>query len=256
MKALATPIWQLIISSVAMYAASAAPFQNGNFETRAGSQPGPLPLGDKSVTGWEVGGTQSNTHWTPRPDELENEIIRFDPIAEGAIQWIQQTFDTSEGVEYRVAFDANNYNIDYLAGVRVEVLDATGGTIIANEFIFGGATAIDWRDGGVFHFTARSSTSTLRFTHISRNRVGATTEIDNVSVDPRAPQAEIKAFPAIKINGFTNTGYRVEYAETTAPAVWKKLADVWINDVPPIIIDTNAPSPGARIYRIVELPPE
>ena len=81
-------------------------------------------------------------------------------------------------------------------------------------------------------------------------------EIDSVFVEPRAPKTEIAAYPAIKINGFSGVVYRVEYAETGASVVWKKLRDVSVNDVPPIVIDTNAPSVGSRIYRVIELPPD
>jgi hypothetical protein len=232
---------------------SAAPFQNGNFEMRSVTEPDLLPLGDKSVTAWQVGGTESNVHWGFYGPG--NHVIRFDPITAGATQWIEQTFDTEPGLEYRVAFKGNIYNTDNLAGVRVESLDETG-TNVSREFVFGGDLGIVWAHGGVFHFTARAATSTLRFTQVTQGSPRATTEIDDVSVQPRAPKTEITAFPAIKINGFMHTGYRVEYAETRAPLVWKKLTDVWVNDVAPIVIDTNAPSTGARIYRVLELPPE
>src|SRR5688500_13127819 len=104
------------ITQLLVLSAFCAPFQNGDFESRT-SQTEILPIGDTSLTGCTVGGTESNIHWVDSGYTHLRHIIRFDAMSSGATQWIEQTFDTVPGQEYRAGLGANGHNQGGFAGV-------------------------------------------------------------------------------------------------------------------------------------------
>jgi hypothetical protein len=164
--------------------------------------------------------------------------------------WIQQTFETIPAVEYRVAYRANGFNYsEAFAGLRFQVFDGAGALLFDKQFPAGGTDGAVWDDGKIFYFTAVSAQTKLRITHLGNSLI----QLDDIQIAPRAPKSAISLYPAIRIEGFANTPYRVEYSDSNAPTNWLRLNGILINSDPPVILDTNAPpTNAARLYRIVE----
>jgi len=251
---------RLLISFFATFSAMcgcvsnhAAQFQNGSFESRTASLTN-LSIGDTTLPGWTVGGTEANISWSNRGFNSAHSL-QFGPIAATSAQWIEQTFDTIPGAEYRLSFVGDGYNYDGIVGVTVTVSDRGGQTLTNRDVAIGGTASMPWISGGKFNFTALSESTTVRFTYLERSAQSATFLLDDVEITPTAAMLGITSYPAIKVAGLLYAEYRIEYAEASSPSIWKTLTTVWVNDVPPIVIDTNAPSFGSRLYRAIFVTP-
>jgi len=141
--------------------ASAAPFQNGSFETSTLANTGSfdtLSAGSTVITGWTVTGDgvdYMGTAWV-----AANGVRSIDLLACGTAGGVQQTFDTLPGAIYQVTFS--------LAGNPdggIKTLTASAAASTANfTFDTAGATTSSMNYASQsFTFTATSTSTTLAF---------------------------------------------------------------------------------------------
>lgn len=170
-------------------AASAAPFQNGSFESGSfvPCNTFDVPVGSTVITGWTV--SVGSIDWLNAPVPLcgwqaSNGGASLDLVGQVGIGGIQQTFDTVPGTTYVLSFDlAGNYAappvIKPLAvtinGVTTNFTFDTTGRSINN---------MGWITQSIT-FTAASTSSTVNFVSDVRPSGGtlnAGAALDNVTV--------------------------------------------------------------------------
>lgn len=166
-----------------------APFQNGSFEQ---GPPNPcntfnIPLNDTRITGWTV--SVGNIDWESAPGcgwETSNGSNSLDLVGTGGIGGIQQTFDTTPGVTYRVSFDlAGNYgNPPVIKPLAVTINGVT------TNFTFDTTGKSQFNMGWTTHtltFVAASTSSTINFVSDVTPAGGflnAGAALDNVRIAP------------------------------------------------------------------------
>lgn len=168
-------------------AASAAPFQNGGFET--GPSPGgsfiTLGAGDTSITGWTVGGNGIDyigPYWQPSEGSRSIDLNAGDAGA------MSQTFDTLTGATYRVTFAlAGNPTGDVKTGFV-----QAGATTQDFTFDTAGKSTSDmgWTDN-VFDFVAGGPSTTLSFVSTIHSNAGPA--LDDVRVMELAAPVPVPA---------------------------------------------------------------
>jgi choice-of-anchor C domain-containing protein len=166
-----------------------APFQNGSFEL---GTPNPcntfnIPVNDTRITGWTV--SVGNIDWESGPPcgwEPSNGNNSLDLVGTGGIGGIEQTFDTTPGVTYRVSFDmAGNYG-------RPPVIKPLAVTIngVTTNFTFDttgrGQFNMGWTTK-TLTFVADSNSSTINFVSDvtpAGGTLDAGATLDNVRITP------------------------------------------------------------------------
>jgi choice-of-anchor C domain-containing protein len=180
-----------VLAAFVAASASAAPFQNGSFEIGPANPCNTynIPAGDTSITGWTVSVGNIDRESAPscgwQPSNGSNSLDLVGAGA-GGIGGIQQTFDTTPGVTYRVSFDlAGNYSgapvIKPLAvtinGVTTNyTFDTTG----ASQYAMGWTTK-------TLTFVATGASSTINFVSdvsAAGGALNAGAVLDNVRIAP------------------------------------------------------------------------
>lgn len=168
--------------------ASAAPFQNGSFETG-----GPacflfnIPAGSTIIPGWTV--SVGNIDWQGPPPcsaTASNGTHSLDLVGTGGVGGIQQTFDTTPGVTYVVSFDlAGNTG----APPTIKPLTVTVAGVTQNyTFDITGhtSTSMGWTTK-TFTFVATGPTATINFVSdvtAAGGTLNAGADLDNVQIAP------------------------------------------------------------------------
>lgn len=171
-------------------AASAAPFQNGSFET--GGPPCAIfniPAGSTIIPGWVV--SVGNIDWQGPPpcsSAPSDGTHSLDLVGTGGVGGIQQTFDTVPGVTYQVSFDlAGNPG----APPAIKPLTVTVAGVTQNyTFDITGHTSnsMGWVTK-TFTFVATSTSSTINFVSdvtAAGGTLNAGADLDNVQIVPAA----------------------------------------------------------------------
>ena len=145
---------------------SGATFQNGKF--KHGSVPNTcnvfdLPVGSNVITGWTV--SVGTIDWESPPPcgwLARKRTNSIDLVGQACVGGIQQTFDTTPGRDYRLAFDlAGNYG----APPVIKPLAVTVNGVTTN-FLFDTTGKSQFNMGWVrkhIDFVASGSTSTVSF---------------------------------------------------------------------------------------------
>lgn len=186
MSRLASGLFLLLLCS----AASAAPFQNGNFELGGKRRPCNntfnIPAGSTLIPGWTV--SVGNIDWESDPPcgwvtASGKKSLDLVGDAAGGIGGIQQTFDTVPGATYKVSFAlAGNYG--GLPVVKPLAVTVNG---VTNNYTFDTTGKSQFNMGWTritFKFVASSTTSTISFVSDTSGLGGinAGAAIDNVIV--------------------------------------------------------------------------
>lgn len=180
--------------------ATAAPFQNGSFESGGVSPCNTfdVPTGSTLITGWTV--SAGNIDWLGAPPSCgwlaSNGVASLDLVGSGAggIGGIQQTFDTVPGTSYTLSFDlAGNFGV----GPVVKPLAVTINGVTTN-FLFDttgrSASAMGWTTHSI-SFVATGTSSTVNFVSdvsAAGGTLNAGAALDNV----RLVAASVAAAPS------------------------------------------------------------
>ena len=163
------------LTLLAVTSVTAAPFQNGSFETS--SIPGPyqdLRAGDTSMPGWAVTGLDASvgveramTGFTgPSYAAFDGDFYLDIAGVDNPGGGIEQSFDTIAGERYRVSFAAGNAVGFGRDGSGVLDVAVTGASTPVNLSFADatGSSLLTWFPHE-FEFTAAGSSATLRFSN-------------------------------------------------------------------------------------------
>jgi choice-of-anchor C domain-containing protein len=173
---------------------TAAPFQNGSFET-GGATPCNtfnIPAGSTLITGWTV--SVGNIDWLGSPAPLacgwqpSDGVASLDLVGSGAggIGGVTQTFDTVPGTTYVVSFDLAG-NIGAPPVVKPLAVTING---VTTNFTFDTTGRTAFAMGWATHslqFVAAGATSTVNFVSdvsASGGTLNAGAALDNVRIAP------------------------------------------------------------------------
>jgi choice-of-anchor C domain-containing protein len=181
---------------------------NGSFEIGPDTGGGFVTLfpGDISIQNWEVVGENSvdyiGSFWEASDGNRSIDLSGTDAGA------IEQTFNTVRNEMYRVTFDiAGNPGSDSASPSTRELRASidTGSHSLFEEFTFD-TTGQSLKDMGwltqEFVFTAKDSTSTLRFSSLTEGGYGPALDNVQVSVVPVAPAAFFMLSGLLSFVGF------------------------------------------------------
>ncbi len=180
-KVVAWVTWGVVIVGTA----SAAPFQNGSFETGT-SAPGAgfvtLASGNTSITGWTVTGSGVDYIGGLWPAA---EGFRSVDLSAGDAGGIQQSFDTVASHTYHVRFGLAG-NPQGNPSVKTVQVQATGSTPVSYTFDTTGhsTSSMGWATN-TYTFTATGATTTLSFASQDATAYGPV--LDNVVLTDITP---------------------------------------------------------------------
>lgn len=181
----------LLLSSVAISPAFAAPFTNGDFEQ--GTDPGSqtqLSAGSTDITGWTVlnyrNASGSDVTYVGSAWAAQNGS-RSVELAGSNFGGIQQTFDVVDGQEYKVSFYLSSDVFGPERDGFEALLRATvqsGSNLTSEDFSFERQDGSSASNPGwvlqTFSFVAEGTNATLTFVGLNEGAFGAA--IDNVSI--------------------------------------------------------------------------
>lgn len=180
-------------------AAIAAPFQNGSFESG-----GPacfqfsIPAGSTAIPGWIV--STGNIDWNGPPPcsyVASNGTHSLDLVGTGGVGGIQQTFDTTPGVTYRVSFDLAG-NPGAPPAIKPLTVTVDGVTMNYTFDITGHTqTSMGW-ETKTFAFVASGTSATINFVSdvtASGGTLNAGAALDNVQIAAQGAAATAQPIP-------------------------------------------------------------
>jgi len=238
----------LLVSLNVFASLHAAPFTNGDFQTGFSGGTVLLPSGDSRLAGWQIGGDASIV-W--------DGSITF-PGTAVTSSWIEQTFDTIQGHQYRINYDLWVHGDGGVpSAVEIDVTDNGSHSLLSVTNEVGNVLGLVGFHQESVEFTATTPTTTLRFTHaFATDGSSRDTKIDNVIVfDLSAGPSLLSAlYPGVLVAGQVGLTYNLQYSTPDAPANWQS-AGTFVLDTSPklVLVDTNSAS-AQRTYRAVLVP--
>jgi hypothetical protein len=236
---------RLLATFTLAFASVAAPFQNGDFETGY-TEVTTVSPGDSRIAGWRIGGGSivwdGSIHF-PNPAPVQ--------------EWIQQTFDTIPGHNYRLVFGfwhQGDGGSD--AAVRVDISSSTGNSLVSKTNFMGNITGTVGFSDVTHESTATTATTTLRITHAFAADVTIReARIDNIRVNDLSVPATLstRLFPGIFIEGQVGLTYQLEYADQDRPSTWSAAGTFTLDTSPKLVLVQTNVVPQ-RIFRAILVP--
>jgi hypothetical protein len=229
---------------------------NGGFEAPVYSTNSitTISFGSTNLTGWTLSGTGSVYQVTAplagSPSFLAvdgQQFIDFNNLG----LTLSQSFDTTPGLSYEVAFSVGRFQGSSAMEVLADVV-STNGVVL-------GSLAVDppftnaWVSVSHFRFTATTSASTLRFRSTQKATSNVDLTLDAVSVE----QVTFPLFISSNGSAFqlcwpskTNRSYQVQYRDTPNSNLWTALGGP-IPGTGSTICSNVAPVGTQRFFRVI-----
>ena len=188
---------QTILASLLLCSAtcvlSASTFTNGSFEINNSCNPDPgnfstLTVGSTCMTGWTV--TAGDINYINGYWAAADGTHSLDMIGQASAGAIEQTFDTTPGMDYSVSFSLAGNPDGQGPAIKSVLVSAAG---LSQDYAFDATGKSSGNMGWVsrtFSFTAIDASTTLTFTSttdVSNNNCCSSAALDNVSVSTPEP---------------------------------------------------------------------